>query len=151
MEPIHEYAHKISNLSFPVGAFGSGTSGGSLFGAPAPSTGMFGATPQASAPATGATGIFGAATSTGFGAQAKPAFGFGATTSNSLFGQSQAQPTQATSLFGQPTVQPTASTGTGLFGSSSFGSTMGAFGATSGTTGTTIKFNAPAGTDSMVC
>lgn len=111
---------------------------------------MFGSTAQATAPSSGATGMFGAATNTGFGAQAKPAFGFGATTSSSLFGQPQAQPTQTTSLFGQPTAQPTQSTGTGLFGSTSFGSSMGAFGAASGTTGTTIKFTPPAGTDSMV-
>lgn len=132
--------------------FGGGTSGGGIFGTPAPSTGMFGSTAQPAAPAAGTTGMFGATTNTGFGAQAKPAFGFGATsTSNSLFGQPQAQPTQTSSLFGQPTVQATPSTGTGLFGSSSFGSTMGAFGgASAGTTGTTIKFNPPAGTDSMV-
>lgn len=112
---------------------------------------MFGSNVQPAAPASGTTGMFGAATNTGFGTQAKPAFGFGATsTSNSLFGQPQTQPTQTTSLFGQQTAQAAPSTGTGLFGSSSFGSTMGAFGSSSGTTGTTVKFNPPAGTDSMV-
>ncbi len=141
----------FQNYSVHIG-FGGGTSGGGIFGTPAPAAGMFGSTAQPTAPTTGATGMFGAATNTGFGAQTKPGFGFGATsTSSSLFGQPQAQPTQTSSLFGQPTVQATPSTGTGLFGSSSFGSTMGAFGgASSGTTGTTIKFNPPAGTDSMV-
>lgn len=148
-QPTAGFGTPAPNTGF--GGFGGGASGGSLFGTPAPSTGMFGSNVQPAAPASGTTGMFGAATNTGFGTQAKPAFGFGATsTSNSLFGQPQTQPTQTTSLFGQQTAQAAPSTGTGLFGSSSFGSTMGAFGSSSGTTGTTVKFNPPAGTDSMM-
>lgn len=116
-----------------------------MFGASTPaSTGMFGAPAQA-APATGTTGMFGAA-NTGFGAQPKPAFGFGATsTASGLFGQPQ--PTQTSSIFGQPTAQAAPATGS-LFGGSSFGGGATAFG--SGATGTTVKFSAPAGTDTMV-
>jgi hypothetical protein len=51
--------------------FGGGTSGGSLFGTPAASTGMFGSNTQPTAPSAGTTGMFGAATNTGFGAQAE--------------------------------------------------------------------------------
>ncbi len=131
--------------------FGGATSGGGMFGTPA-STGIFGST-QTQTPAAGATGMFGTPTNTAFGTQNKPAFAFGGnSTSNSLFGQSQTQPTQATSLFGQPAAQPAAAGGS-LFGSSPFGGgSVGGFGtsATTGTTGTTIKFNPPAGTDSMV-
>ena len=113
---------------------------------------MFGSNTQPTVPSTGTTGMFGAATNTGFGAQAKPAFGFGATsTSSSLFGQPQSQPTQTNSLFGQPTAQATPSTGTGLFGGSSFGSTIGGFGGTGGAiTGTPVKFSPLAGNDNVV-
>jgi nuclear pore complex protein Nup98-Nup96 len=136
----------VCGLKLFYSGFGGATSGGGMFGTPA-STGMFGST-QTQTPAAGATGMFGTPT-TAFGTQNKPAFGFGATsTSNSLFGQSQTQPTQTSSLFGQPAAQPAAAGGS-LFGSSPFG---GGFGSstTTGTTGTTIKFNPPAGTDSMV-
>ena len=128
--------------------FGGATSGGGMFGTPTAQTGIFGSTPQTQTPAAGSTGMFGA--NTGFGVQNKPAFAFGGgtSTSNSLFGQSQTQPTQTSSLFGQPTVQAAPATG-GLFGSSFGGG--GGFGSTaSAATGTTIKFNPPAGTDSMV-
>ncbi|XP_042145926.1 nuclear pore complex protein DDB_G0274915-like isoform X2 [Ixodes scapularis] len=103
------------------------------FGAPQTSTSMFGASTPQQAPGTG---MFGA-TSTAFG-QPRPQFGsFGATatpTGGGLFGQPQ-----GTGLFGQ-TATPTA--GSGLFGTS-------AFGAGPATSGTTIKFRALTGTDTM--
>jgi len=149
----------MGNLYIPnnccLPGFGSGTSGGSIFGSPTPATGgLFGATAQptaqgatAQAATAGTTGggLFGGGTSTAFGAQ-KPAFGFGTGTSTGLFGQTQTQPAQTTSLFGQPAAQPT-QTG-GLFGSTFGGGST--FGATAGPTGTTIKFSPPSGTDSMV-
>ena len=145
--------HISSNFCLP--GFASGTSGGSIFGSPTPATGgIFGATAQptaqgvaaqAATAGTAGGGLFGGGTNTAFGAQ-KPAFGFASGTSTGLFGQTQTQPAQTTSLFGQPAAQP-AQAG-GLFGSSFGGGPT--FGATAGPTGTTIKFNPPAGTDSMV-
>ncbi|KAG0443272.1 hypothetical protein HPB47_015103 [Ixodes persulcatus] len=95
---------------------------------------MFGAsTPQQAF----GSGMFGA-TSTAFG-QPRPQFGlFGATatpTGGGLFGQPQ-----STGLFSQ-TATPTARSG--LFGTS-------AFGAGPATSGTTIKFKALTGTDTMM-
>lgn len=101
------------------------------FGAPATSTSMFGTMNQQ--PAASA-GIFGASSSS-FG-QPRPQFGTSFSTTT---------PATGTSLFGQPQ-------STGLFGqtagSSLFGST--AFGTGSVTTGTTIKFKPPTGTDTMM-
>lgn len=133
--------------------FGSTAPATGMFGSQAPSTGMFGAAaqPAVAGAAPGSTGgnLFGATANTGFGAQAKPAFGFGATSSSGgLFGQPQAQPTQNSSLFTQPG-QTAQQPGGTMFGASSFGG-GGAFGAAAGSTGTTIKFNPPQGTDSMV-
>lgn len=107
------------------------TTPGFGFGAPATSTSMFGTMNQQPA---ASTGIFGASSSS-FG-QPRPQFGssFSTTTpATGLFGQPQ-----STGLFGQT---PTA-------GSSLFGST--AFGTGSVTTGTTIKFKPPTGTDTMM-
>lgn len=74
-------------------------------------------------------------TSSSFGQQNKPVFGFGSTTTQpSLFGQ-QPQQQQGSGLF-----QPTSS--------SLFGSTGGGF--TSQQTGTVIKFNPVTGTDTMM-
>ncbi|XP_077519119.1 nuclear pore complex protein Nup98-96 isoform X3 [Amblyomma americanum] len=108
------------------------TTPGFGFGAPATSTSMFGTMTQQPA---ASTGIFGTPSSS-FG-QARPQFGsFSSTTpaaGTSLFGQPQ-----STGLFGQ-----TPAAGTSLFGTS-------AFGASSVTTGTTIKFKPPTGTDTMM-
>ena len=134
------------------GGFGATTSGGSLFGTPAASTGgIFGAPTQPTGVGTtqGATGtgLFGSSTNTAFGAP-KPAFGFGTGTSSGLFGQPQAQPAQTTGLFAQPTSQP-APTGS-MFGGSTFGASTFGSTAAAGPVGTTIKFNPPTGSDSMV-
>ena len=133
--------------------FGSPAPATVMFGSPAPSTGMFGAAAQpavaGAAPGTTGGSLFGAAANTGFGTQAKPAFGFGGTSSSGgLFGQTQAQPTQNSSLFTQPG-QTAQQTGGTMFGANSFGG-GGAFGAAAGSSGTTVKFNPPQGTDSMV-
>ncbi|KAL3234099.1 hypothetical protein MRX96_022844 [Rhipicephalus microplus] len=107
------------------------TTPGFGFGAPATGSSMFGTMNQQPA---ASTGIFGASSSS-FG-QPRPQFGSSFSTTT---------PATGTSLFGQPQ-------STGLFGqtagSSLFGST--AFGTGSVTTGTTIKFKPPTGTDTMM-
>lgn len=161
----------------PFGQTGSAF-GTSAFGATsAPSTsggGLFGSTTQQTGSLFGSTGsTFGQPS-----ASATPGFGFGApATSTSMFGAMNQQPAASTGIFGTPSSsfgQPrpqfgtsfsttTPATGTSLFGqpqstglfgqtpaagSSLFGST--AFGTGSVTTGTTIKFKPPTGTDTMM-
>ncbi|VDK39436.1 unnamed protein product [Gongylonema pulchrum] len=92
----------------------------SLFGSSGQTTSLFGSTQPAS---TSSTSLFG---------QSKPLFGSSTTSQSSGFG------TSGTSLFG--TTQTTQPTG-GLFGSG--------FGASS-VTGTTVKFEPPSGTDTMI-
>ncbi|CAL1263408.1 unnamed protein product [Larinioides sclopetarius] len=109
----------------PSTAFGTPaatSTGGFGFGATSNTGGLFGsATPSTQS----SGGLFGNTSSSAFGTP-RPAFGgFGSTTTG-------------TGLFGQNT-----STGTGLFGSS------GGFNTTA-PTGTTVKFNPPTGTDTMM-
>ncbi|KAK0182886.1 hypothetical protein PV327_000973 [Microctonus hyperodae] len=109
------------------------------FGATTPNTNLFGTQQNAN------TNLFGTSgTTSAFGQAAKPAgFGFGAATGNSLFGQPQ-QTVQPTTPFGQTNT----AANTSLFG------TTGAFrtgtNATTGITGTVVKFNPVQGTDTMV-
>ncbi|XP_024907344.1 nuclear pore complex protein Nup98-Nup96 isoform X4 [Pteropus alecto] len=142
-----------SGGAFGTSAFGSSSSTGSLFGNSQTKPGGLFGTNSFSQPAT--------STSTGFG------FGTSTGTSNSLFGTAST----GTSLFSsqnnafaqnKPTGFGNFGTSTssgGLFGttnttSNPFGSTSGSlFGPSSFTaapTGTTIKFNPPTGTDTMV-
>ncbi|XP_042543523.1 nuclear pore complex protein Nup98-Nup96 isoform X1 [Dipodomys spectabilis] len=142
-----------SGGAFGTSAFGSSNNTGSLFGNSQTKPGGLFGTSSFSQPAT--------STSTGFG------FGTSTGTSNSLFGSSST----GTSLFSsqnnafaqnKPTGFGNFGTSTssgGLFGttnttSNPFGSTSGSlFGPSSFTaapTGTTIKFNPPTGTDTMV-
>ena len=120
---------------------------GSLFGTTAPSA--FGAPAAATQTSNfGTTNAFGAASAfkpaaTGFGAPAATGAGFGATT------------TSAGGLFG--TTATPATGGGGLFRSGTtgaFGAGGGAFGAAAGAgfgaTGTTIKFEPPSSTDTML-
>ncbi|XP_035208870.1 nuclear pore complex protein Nup98-Nup96-like, partial [Stegodyphus dumicola] len=151
-------------------AFGAKPATGNVFGASAfgvatPNTGgLFGS----STPATG-TGLFGQ-TSTAFGAPASTStgtFGFGATsTSGGLFGSATPSTQSSGSLFGGSSTSAfgaprpafggfgTTTTGTGLFGQATNTGTS-LFGASGGftsaaQTGTTIKFNPPTGTDTMM-
>lgn len=105
-------------------------------GTPAPTTGIFGVNTQP----TVSTGLFSSPGTSAFGTP-KSTFGntggFGSTASTTLFGQNQPQPT--TSIFGQSTT-----TTPGLFGTTSFGVSS------VGTSGTTVKFNAVSGTDTML-
>ncbi|XP_021098892.1 nuclear pore complex protein Nup98-Nup96 isoform X6 [Heterocephalus glaber] len=139
--------------AFGTSAFGSSTNTGGLFGNSQTKPGGLFGTNSFSQPAT--------STSTGFG------FGTSTGTSNSLFGtastgtslfssQSNAFPQNKPSGFGN---FGTSTSSGGLFGttntnSNPFGSTSGSlFGPSSFTaapTGTTIKFNPPTGTDTMV-
>uniref|UniRef100_A0A8C3VIW9 Nuclear pore complex protein Nup98-Nup96 n=1 Tax=Catagonus wagneri TaxID=51154 RepID=A0A8C3VIW9_9CETA len=142
-----------SGGAFGTSAFGSSNNTGSLFGNSQTKPGGLFGTNSFSQPAT--------STSTGFG------FGTSTGTSNSLFGTAST----GTSLFSsqnnafaqnKPTGFGNFGTSTssgGLFGTTSttsnpFGSTSGSlFGPSSFTaapTGTTIKFNPPTGTDTMV-
>ncbi|XP_077558826.1 nuclear pore complex protein Nup98-96 isoform X1 [Haemaphysalis longicornis] len=156
----------------PTSAFGS-TSAFGATSAPSTSGGLFGSTTQQ----TG--GLFGS-TGTTFGQPATstaPSFGFGAPTANtSMFGAVNQQPAAGTGIFGTPAAsfgQPrpqfgsfastTPATGTSLFGqpqsTSLFGQTpaantslfgTSAFGTATVTSGTTIKFKPPTGTDTMM-
>ncbi|GIY84618.1 hypothetical protein CDAR_169222 [Caerostris darwini] len=162
-------ASSFGSASTPFGQTTSNVFGSSTFGASTPSApmsgGLFGSTTPASssglfgqpstafgAPAASSTGGFGA-----FGATSNTGGLFGSATpstqsSGGLFGNT------STSAFGSP--RPTfggfggASSGTGLFGqttntgTSLFG-TSGGFNATA-QSGTTIKFNPPTGTDTMM-
>ncbi|XP_045148995.1 nuclear pore complex protein Nup98-Nup96 isoform X4 [Echinops telfairi] len=139
--------------AFGTSAFGSSNNTGSLFGNTQTKPGGLFGTNSFSQPATSTSAGFGFGTSTG--------------TSNSLFGTAST----GTSLFSSPNNAFTQnkSTGFGNFGTSTssgglfgttnttsnpFGSTSGSlFGPSSFTaapTGTTIKFNPPTGTDTMV-
>lgn len=152
-----------SNTAFGAKPAGNNVFGSSTFGTSTPSTGgLFGTT----TPSTG-TSLFGQP-STAFGQPASTSggsFGFGSTsTTGGLFG-TNTQPTQSSSLFGNTatsafgTPRPTfggfgtSTTGTGLFGQSTSTGT-GLFGASTGFSsapnGTTIKFNPPTGTDTMM-
>uniref|UniRef100_A0A4W3IU74 Nuclear pore complex protein Nup98-Nup96 n=1 Tax=Callorhinchus milii TaxID=7868 RepID=A0A4W3IU74_CALMI len=159
---------------FTGSAFGQNT-GASGFGGFGPTPAGFGATSNAAGGLFGATqskpgGLFG---SSSFGQPATSStnagFGFGTPTSSSLFGATNTGglfSTQPNNAFTQN--KPAGSFGTfgtstsggGLFGTTStasnpFGGTSGTlFGGTSFTptapNGTTIKFNPPTGTDTMV-
>ncbi|XP_027557641.1 nuclear pore complex protein Nup98-Nup96 isoform X2 [Neopelma chrysocephalum] len=142
-----------SGGAFGASAFGSNNNTGGLFGSTQTKPGLFGST-TFSQPATSST-------NTGFG------FGTSTGTSNSLFGttstggglfssQNNAFAQNKPAGFGN---FGTSTSSGGLFGttnttSNPFGSTSGSlFGPTSFTaapTGTTIKFNPPNGTDTMV-
>lgn len=113
------------------------------FGFPSASTGsgLFGSAAQP----TAGTGLFSNTSASAFGAP-KPTFGgFGSSApSTGLFGQTQQQqqqPTQQTSLM----FNQSGTTGSALFGSSAFGTA-----ATSGATGTTVKFQPVTGSDTMM-
>ncbi|XP_074651968.1 nuclear pore complex protein Nup98-Nup96-like [Tubulanus polymorphus] len=131
-----------TNTSTASSVFGGGNT---TFGQPQQNTGFtFGQQTQQPATGglfgqnTGATGgLFGTPnTATAFGAKPTTSFGgttFGGTTGGGLFGNTTQQ---TPSLFGT-----NQTTGTGLFG----------FGATATpAAGTTVKFNAPTGTDTML-
>lgn len=142
--------------------------GSSSFGVSTPSAPMSGGLFGSTTPAAG-TGLFGQP-STAFGAPAATStggFGFGSTSNTgSLFGSSTPSTQSSGGLFGNTstsafgTPRPafggfgSTTTGTGLFGqntstgTSLFGST-GGFNTTA-PTGTTIKFNPPTGTDTMM-
>ncbi|GBM73219.1 Nuclear pore complex protein Nup98-Nup96 [Araneus ventricosus] len=143
--------------------FGSSTFGVSTPSAPM-SSGLFGST----TPASG-TGLFGQP-STAFGTPAATStggFGFGATSNTgSLFGSAAPSTQSSGGLFGNTsssafgTPRPTfggfgsTTTGTGLFGQNTSTGT-GLFGSSGGfnttaPTGTTVKFNPPTGTDTMM-
>ncbi|XP_078078802.1 nuclear pore complex protein Nup98-Nup96 isoform X2 [Mustelus asterias] len=163
----------FGNTGFTTSAFGQNTAtpGFGGFGA---TTAGFGAATNAGGGLFGSTqnkpgGLFG---SNSFGQPATSStnagFGFGTSTSNSLFGGTstglfsnqqsnaftQSKPAGGFGTFG------TSTTGGGLFGTTSTASNP--FGGTSGTlfggttfstaapTGTTVKFNPPTGTDTMV-
>lgn len=119
----------------PTSTFGQPVSTGNTafgFGSTSTAGGLFGSTQQQNT----SSGIFGNTASPAFGTSRSSFGNFGNTSGGStLFGTSQTQHTSG--LFGQ-----NATAGTGLFGSS------GGFG--SNTTGTTIKFNPPTGTDTMM-
>lgn len=152
-----------SNTAFGAKPAGNNVFGSSAFGTSTPSTGgLFGTT----TPSTG-TSMFGQP-STAFGQPASTSggsFGFGSTsTTGGLFG-TNTQSTQSSSLFGNTatsafgTPRPTfggfgtTTAGTSLFGQSTSTGT-GLFGGSTGfssaTNGTTIKFNPPTGTDTMM-
>ena len=90
--------------------------------------------------------IFGtpqSSTTSVFGAKTPGGFGTSTSTSGGLFGQTNN--TSGTSLFGANTSATATSTGGGIFGAS------GGFGAGAASAGgTTIKFNAPNGSDTMM-
>uniref|UniRef100_A0A8D0F3J9 Nuclear pore complex protein Nup98-Nup96 n=1 Tax=Strix occidentalis caurina TaxID=311401 RepID=A0A8D0F3J9_STROC len=124
-----------SGGAFGTSAFGSNSNTGGLFGSTQTKPGgLFGST-TFNQPATSST-------STGFG------FGTSTGTSNSLFGTTSTggdfgTSTSSGGLFGttNTTSNPFGSTSGSLFGPTSF---------TAAPTGTTIKFNPPTGTDTMV-
>ncbi|KAF8794857.1 Nuclear pore complex protein Nup98-Nup96 like protein [Argiope bruennichi] len=170
-------ASSFGNTSTPFGqntnTFGakpatSNVFGSSTFGVSTPSAPMSGGLFGSATPASG-TGLFGQP-STAFGTPAATStggFGFGATSNTGgLFGSATPSTQSSGGLFGNTstsafgTPRPTfggfgsSTTGTGLFGQNTstgtglFGST-GGFSATA-PTGTTIKFNPPTGTDTMM-
>lgn len=153
-----------SSTAFGAKPATSNVFGGSSFGVSTPTTGgLFGTTSQP----TG-TGLFGQPSNT-FGTPASTSTGtfggFGATsTSGGLFGNTAPATQSSSGLFGGSTSAfgtprqtfggfGSTNTGTGLFGQSASAGTS-LFGSTgfSGTTttGTTIKFNPPTGTDTMM-
>ncbi|KAG8180121.1 hypothetical protein JTE90_012136 [Oedothorax gibbosus] len=172
-------ASSFGNTSTPFGqstnTFGAKPATGNVFGSSSfgvstPSQPISGGLFGSSTPATG-TGLFGQQT-TAFGAPASTSTGgfggFGVpSNTNSLFGSSTPSTQSSGGLFGNTsnsafgTPRPgfggfNASTpGTGLFGQNTntgtgmFGS-AGGFNATAATSGTTIKFNPPTGTDTMI-
>ncbi|XP_022250007.1 nuclear pore complex protein Nup98-Nup96-like isoform X2 [Limulus polyphemus] len=111
--------------------FGQPSSTGSTgfaFGNPSTSGNLFGGNTQ-----TASGGLFGSSSTSAFGTP-RPTFGgFSSNTGTGLFGQQQQQ--QTTGLFSQ-----TATPSTGLFGSTGFSTTV----------GTTVKFNPPIGSDTMM-
>ena len=109
-----------------TGAFGSGTGGG-LFGAAKPATGLFGTTPAATSSQSGG-GLFGTSGQTGFGTQQSTGFGSN-NTGGGLFGNNAQQPQKSGFSFGTGT-----SSGTGTTGFGATGSGTGLFG--TGTQGT---------------
>ncbi|GFT07519.1 nuclear pore complex protein Nup98-Nup96 [Nephila pilipes] len=161
--PFGQNANTFGATPATSNVFGSSTFGVSTPSAPM-SGGLFGST----TPATG-TGLFGQP-STAFGAPAATStggFGFGATSNTGgLFGSSTPSTQSSGGLFGNTstsafgTPRPSfggfgsTTTGTGLFGQNTSTGT-GLFGSTGGfnttaPTGTTIKFNPPTGTDTMM-
>ncbi|KAF0310690.1 Nuclear pore complex protein Nup98-Nup96 [Amphibalanus amphitrite] len=164
--------NKPAGTAFGSTAFGapaSGAAGGSVFGASStPAFGAPAATPAFGAAATPSTGFggFGAAASSApsmFGAPRTQAPLFGSAGTGSFGAPAATQPAKTGFSFGSGTsvfgAQPQPATGTAtMFGAQptgqtpAFGATAPAFGATTGAamTGTTLKFNAPTGTDTMV-
>ncbi|CAG0880668.1 unnamed protein product [Cyprideis torosa] len=132
-----------STSSFGTGGastlFGQSTTG---FGAAPQQNSLFGST-QATAQPT-STSLFGTAANASPFGQKSTTFGggFGSTSGGGLFGQTPQQPTP--SLFGQTS---TMTSGGSLFGSTSTFST--AFAGTA-PVGTTVKFNPPTSTDTMM-
>lgn len=132
---------KHGNNNGQAGAFGTSSGFGGFGTGAAPASTGFGSTS-----ATTGTSLFGGNnTSTGFGAAAAPATGFGSSTQGGLFG---AKPATTGGLFGSAATTTTPAAGGGLFGSSNnttatTGGGFGGFG-NSGTTSGGLFGSTPA-------
>ncbi|KAE9983994.1 hypothetical protein EG327_005270 [Venturia inaequalis] len=121
---------KHGNNNGQAGAFGTSSGFGGFGTGAAPASTGFGSTTAT----TGSSLFGGNNTSTGFGAAAAPATGFGSSTQGGLFG---AKPATTGGLFGSATNTTTPAAGGGLFGSNNTTTTTGGGFGGFGNSGTT--------------